>query len=122
MRAVVLRSFGPPDVLRVEEVPTPEPGPGDVLIQGGYPGHALLVLDVAEAAGKSYLLLGQSYMPAQQFHVVNNLLDPKLSPWFDGTALDLGGVQTPEWRPFRRVDARRFPATSGSAGRSSESR
>src|SRR5579859_2854201 len=33
MRAVVLRSFGPPDVLRVEDVPAPEPGPGEVLIQ-----------------------------------------------------------------------------------------
>ncbi len=33
MRAVVLRSFGPPDVLRVEEVPTPEPGTAEVLIE-----------------------------------------------------------------------------------------
>src|SRR5262249_8099133 len=41
--------------------------PGDVLIQGGYPGHAVLVLDVAVTAdGRRYLLLGQSYMPAQQ--------------------------------------------------------
>jgi NADPH:quinone reductase-like Zn-dependent oxidoreductase len=33
MRAVVLRSFGPPDVLRVEQVPKPEPGVGEVLIE-----------------------------------------------------------------------------------------
>src|SRR5258708_23980047 len=32
MRAVVLRSFGPPDVLRVEEVQTSDPGSGEVLI------------------------------------------------------------------------------------------
>ena len=38
--------------------------PGDVLIQGGYPGHAVQVLDVAERGGQRFLLLGQSYMPA----------------------------------------------------------
>jgi NADPH2:quinone reductase len=33
MRAAVLRRFGPPNVLQVEEVPTPEPGAGEVLVQ-----------------------------------------------------------------------------------------
>ena len=33
MRAAVHRSYGPPDVLRVEDVPRPEPGPGDVLVR-----------------------------------------------------------------------------------------
>lgn len=33
MKAVVLKEFGPPDVLRLEEVPTPSPGPGEVLVQ-----------------------------------------------------------------------------------------
>lgn len=32
MRAVVVSEPGPPHVLRVEEVPAPEPGPGEVLI------------------------------------------------------------------------------------------
>src|SRR5439155_25136555 len=54
--------------------------PGDVLIQGGYPGHAVLVLDAADAPdGRRLVLLGQSYMPAQQFHVLRNLADPSLS-------------------------------------------
>ncbi len=79
--------------------------PGDVLIQGGYPGHAVLVLDVAEGNGKRYLLLGQSYMPAQQFHVLRNLAHPKLSPWYEAGPQ----VQTAEWpRPFTARDARRF--------------
>ncbi|MFH0903158.1 MAG: DUF4846 domain-containing protein [Pseudomonadota bacterium] len=86
--------------------------PGDVLVQGGYPGHAVLVLDVAadNRAGRRYLLLGQSYMPAQQFHVLKNLADPTLSPWFDAGHLDEpSGLATPEWRPFHRADVRRFP-------------
>jgi NADPH2:quinone reductase len=33
MKAVVLHEFGPPEVMRVEEVPTPVPGPGEVLIR-----------------------------------------------------------------------------------------
>ncbi len=85
------------------------PLPGDVLIQGGYPGHAILVLDVAEdSSGHRYLLLGQSYMPAQQIHVLKNLGDPHLSPWYDAAALNGAGVATPEWRPFKSPAWRRF--------------
>jgi hypothetical protein len=84
--------------------------PGDVLIQGGYPGHAVLVLDAAEDdAGRRYLLLGQSYMPAQQFHLLKDLGDPGLSPWYDEATLGRDGLKTPEWRPFRLADVRRFP-------------
>jgi hypothetical protein len=86
------------------------PQPGDVLIQGGYPGHAVLVLDAADTAdGHRYLLLGQSYMPAQQFHVLKNLGNAHLSPWYDARALATGGIATPEWwRPFTAGDLKRF--------------
>ncbi len=33
MKAVVLNEFGPPSVLRVEDVPTPEPGPDEAVIK-----------------------------------------------------------------------------------------
>ena len=51
MKAIVIREFGPPGVLRYEEVPTPEPGPGEVLIEV----HAVSVnrtLDTVVRAGK----------------------------------------------------------------------
>jgi hypothetical protein len=80
--------------------------PGDVLIQGGYPGHAVLVLDVAAGSdGRRWLLLGQSYMPAQEFHVLRNPESP--SPWYDAASLGTG-LKTPEWRPFVAHDLRRF--------------
>lgn len=94
--------------------------PGDVLIQGGYPGHAVLVLDVAQQRDdRRLLLLGQSYMPAQQFHVLRNLGDPALSPWYDAAALRDTGLATPEWRLFFLRDVCRFPGDAGPAGAAS---
>jgi hypothetical protein len=70
--------------------------PGDVFIQGGHPGHAVIVVDVAsDGKGSQVFLLAQSYMPAQEIHVLKNLQNPDLSPWFklnDGAEL-----KTPEW-------------------------
>jgi NADPH:quinone reductase-like Zn-dependent oxidoreductase len=44
MKAVVVRQFGDPSVLRYEEIETPLPGPGEVLIRvhaaGTNPVHA----------------------------------------------------------------------------------
>jgi NADPH:quinone reductase len=50
VKAIVFHEFGPPDVLRLEDVPTPAPGPGEVLMQV----HAVSVnrtLDLAVRAG-----------------------------------------------------------------------
>ena len=33
MRAAVFDRFGPPDVLRIAELPDPVPGPGEVLVR-----------------------------------------------------------------------------------------
>src|SRR5215475_14374470 len=33
MKAIRVHEFGGPDVLRIEEVPTPQPGPGEVLVR-----------------------------------------------------------------------------------------
>jgi NADPH:quinone reductase len=51
VKAIVIHEFGPPSVMRLEEVPTPEPGPGEVLIEV----HAVSVnrtLDLVVRAGK----------------------------------------------------------------------
>ena len=50
MKAMVIREVGPPEVMRLEEIPTPEPGPDEVLIRV----HAVSVnrtLDLAVRAG-----------------------------------------------------------------------
>lgn len=78
---------------------------GQILIQAGSPGHAVIVLDVAvDDAGHRFYLLGQSYMPAQEFHVLRNPQSADLSPWYEeGSAI----IVTPEWT-FRRNDRRAF--------------
>ena len=70
--------------------------PGDVLIQGGFPGHAMLVADmIADGAGNKMFLLVQGYQPAQDMHIV---LNPGAgeSPWYPLRATD-SLVRTPEW-------------------------
>lgn len=57
--------------------------PGDVIIRGGFPGHAVIVMDVAvNTTGKKIFLLAQSYMPAQDIHVLVNPRNNDLSPWY----------------------------------------
>ena len=69
--------------------------PGDVLIQGGSPGHAMIIVDMAvNKFGKKVILLAQSYMPAQDIHIVINPTNKNLSPWFE---LNNDTMITPEW-------------------------
>jgi hypothetical protein len=71
--------------------------PGDVFHVTGNPyGHAITVMAVAkDTSGSPIFLLSQSYMPAQNIHVLVNPNDKKLSPWY---ALKEGEyLITPEW-------------------------
>ena len=80
--------------------------PGDVFIQGGFPGHAVIVVDVARtAAGATAFMLAQSYMPAQDMHVLHNPAEPAISPWYRDVRAS--ALRTPEWT-FPPGAARRF--------------
>ncbi|MGZ8552722.1 MAG: DUF4846 domain-containing protein [Chitinophagaceae bacterium] len=69
---------------------------GDVFIKGGFPGHAMIVVDIAvNNKGQKIFMLAQSYMPAQDIHIVKNPVNEKLSPWYE---LPVGDkIITPEW-------------------------
>ncbi len=80
---------------------------GDIFIQGGFPGHAVIVVDMARnnETGKAVFLLAQSYMPAQDMHILKNPSQMSISPWYD---LDFGdSLATPEWT-FSRNDLKRY--------------
>lgn len=70
--------------------------PGDVFIKAGSPGHAMIVADVAiNQEGKKIFLLAQSYMPAQEMHIVKNPSRADLSPWFEFKPGEI--IHTPDW-------------------------
>ena len=79
---------------------------GDVLIQGGSPGHAVIVVDKAvHPFSKKWLfMLAQSYMPAQEIQILYN---PKKqnSVWFEMPIIE--EIKTPEWT-FNTSDLKRF--------------
>ena len=73
---------------------------GDVFIRGGFPGHAMIVVDVAaDDKGNKYFILAQSYMPAQDIHIVRNPMDVRLSPWYKVS--DSNVIITPEWKFYK---------------------
>ncbi|MFN0202533.1 MAG: DUF4846 domain-containing protein [Bacteroidia bacterium] len=57
---------------------------GDVVIFGGSPGHCVIVMDVCQNAktGEKRFLIAQSWMPAQDIHVLKNLDNAPISPWY----------------------------------------
>jgi hypothetical protein len=70
---------------------------GDVFILGSFPGHAVVVVDVAvdPTSEEKVFLLAQSYMPAQDIHLLKNPADEALSPWY---TTGFGNIlRTPEW-------------------------
>lgn len=89
-------------------VPLADVRAGDVFIRGGSPGHAVIVMDVAQdATGRKVFMLAQSYMPAQEIHVLKNPANQDGNPWY---AVDEIGevLETPEWE-FDVDELRRFP-------------
>ena len=54
---------------------------GDVFLKAGSPGHVVMVADICEKDGKKAFLLAQSFMPAQEFHIVKNPRHED-DPWY----------------------------------------
>jgi hypothetical protein len=91
----------------MKPIPTSEIQIGDVFIKGGFPGHAVIVADMIEnitTKAKRFLLI-QSYMPAQDMHVLKNPANGDGSPWY---AVPEAALVTPEWT-FSPGSLRRWP-------------
>lgn len=76
---------------------------GDVLIKGGFPGHAVTVVDVAinPQTNKKLFMIAQSYMPAQDIHILKNFSpnsnNESISPWYEIPINKTDKIYTPEW-------------------------
>jgi len=81
---------------------------GDVFIWGGSPGHAILVIDIAENSNtkEKIFLLAQSYMPAQETQILQNPNNSELSPWYSVSEIGVELI-TPEWT-FNANELKRF--------------
>jgi Domain of unknown function (4846) len=70
---------------------------GDVFIRGGFPGHAVIIMDIAiNTDGEKIFLLAQSYMPAQNIHILKNPSNTELNPWYSIKEIDTF-LFTPEY-------------------------
>lgn len=82
---------------------------GDVLIRGGSPGHAVIVVDMAinTKTKKKLFMVAQSFMPAQDIHILINKNNPAISPWYE---LDENAeeINTPEWTFYCQEETKRF--------------
>lgn len=67
----------------------------------------MIIADMAtDGKGRKAMLAAQSYMPAQDIHVVTNLNDQRVSPWY----IYDGNTETfafPEWT-FKSCQIKRF--------------
>jgi len=90
----------------LETIPILKMKIGAVFIQGGNPGHAIIVVDMAKNNnGEKLFMLAQSYMPAQEIHILKNLNNLGISPWYKAKNLEL--LKTPEWQ-FTKEDLKQF--------------
>ena len=82
---------------------------GDFLIKPGSPGHSVIIVGVARnQAGKKLYILAESYMPAQDVHILVNHRSPLISPWYE---LDIDAPQTVTAKYiFKPTSIKRFPA------------
>jgi hypothetical protein len=85
--------------LPLDTTPVSTPRAGDIVVQPGSPGHAVIVLDVATSGERTWVLVGQGYMPAMELHV---LAGPDAS-WFpvEGEWLPSTPIPVP-WSGLRR--------------------
>ncbi|MBW1877683.1 MAG: hypothetical protein JRJ84_04900 [Deltaproteobacteria bacterium] len=86
--------------LVLDTVEADTPRPGDLLVDPGSPGHAVVLLDVAERDDELLLLVGEGFMPAQSFHVELGPVDGWWL-WDDGLALPHWSFEASQLRRWR---------------------
>ncbi|ADQ45981.1 hypothetical protein Calkro_1115 [Caldicellulosiruptor kronotskyensis 2002] len=91
----------------MKRVPLSDLQIGDVFLKGSDPGHCAIVVDVAQnpKTGEKIFLLAQSYMPAQDIHILKNPANEDSNPWY---SINFGDILvTPEWQ-FTKDQVYRF--------------
>lgn len=105
MKAMVMHEFGPPEVMRLEEVPTPEPGPGEVVVKV----HAVSVNRTLDLVVRS----GAYAVPVKLPHVLG--VDPSgtISAVGEGVTSCKVGDRVVTMQFVRRATPTSFPVLLG---------
>ena len=86
---------------RLDTISIERPVPGALLVEGGFPGHVVVLFDVAETpGGDTYVLVGEGFMPAQELHIQ---VGPEAGwwRWDEGLAMPHWSFAAAHLRAFR---------------------
>lgn len=91
----------------MKRVPIEDMQIGDVFLKGSDPGHCVVVVDIAENKNsrEKVFMIAQSYMPAQDIHILKNYENEDISPWYSTNFRDQ--LKTPQWT-FNKDQLYRF--------------
>lgn len=79
---------------------------GDIIINPGSPGHAVLIAATATNNNENIYLLVEGYTPAQSIHVLTNPFNDEINPWYKITLTDKP-LPTARYT-FNKTNIRRF--------------
>ena len=83
--------------------------PGDVFVQPGSPGHAVVVMDVAvNLFGRRVALIGQGSMPAQDLHILRSDASHVIDEVWFPLPIEGEPLKIPVWSPFKVDQGIRF--------------
>lgn len=98
MKAIRVDAFGGPDVLRLEEVPTPQPGPGEVLVR--MHGAGINPVETYIRAGKYARLPELPYTPGNDGAGVIEQIGAGVSEFKAGDRVYTGGSSSGTYAEF----------------------
>ena len=68
-----------PKISKVEDLQI-----GDMLIYAGSPGHVIIIVDeIINSDGEKRFIMAQGNTPAQNVHLLKNVMDVSMSPWYE---------------------------------------
>ena len=77
---------------------------GDMLVYPGFPGHIIIAVDeIVNESGQKLFIFAQGNTPAQSVHLLKNLNDSKLSPWYSYPKRESFNIPTYTFRKFKCI-------------------
>ena len=79
---------------------------GDMLIYAGSPGHVIMIMDeIQDEKGNKRFVMAQGNTPAQSVHMLKNVMDTDISPWYE---LEMGAYTEIPTYYFEKAEFVRF--------------